>query len=631
MAARVSRRGRLLEGRAMRLDDRNRCGAGVALVLALLVTGCMPKSSRRSLGRTQGVTAAAGALRADGDGWIVFVGADDPAKEGDEGLYEMRVVSNGSLLKPARIGEEASAIALQFAASDGEEARAAWLVEDLAGSGRGRLHAASRGGDGTWGAVEPLDEGSVAAGAFDLASDGAGRAVLVWEVDGSIVASVAEPGLPFSTPVVLFAAADPLLADSPRVALGGSGRGVVACHFGSPPDERGVLGWAFDAASGFAPLGRIDDAPFEITEMAAVAAAADGSAAIAWNEDPSSGQGGILVRRVDAGGALLPVDRTVVQQFEPHRIALRFGDDGALYLGWLYPSDVSWIRSPAPGLIDPVARTSVNGQLDQFGFVVGAGGRITTVAAIVVGSNLDVHGARHQGGVANHSIRSLVPDVASGSPPVGLTLLEGGALTLAFWIVDETLETHVWIDPIAAFKTRPMSPEAGERVVLDAKESSANSTGTALSKYHWDFESDGVVDEESTSPTLDHVFIVGGTYPVSLAVVDDWGDFAVATESVEVSGGDGPPWDLVVERSGNGRVWCDFDGDGVNEIDVPGDGVASFADGEYVFLKPEPQPGYQLVAWEGLDNDSGDGNYGVEGCVVHMIRDRQVKAIFLHP
>lgn len=610
-----------------RFDRIFRANLLLTALSTALLPGCAPSSSRNRLVRTAHVAAAAAALRADGTGAIVFVGA------ADDWLYEMTVFANGGIGGPRKVVKEAAAIALQFASSEAAPARAAWLVEDGVASGRGPLHSASRGSNGKWGAVETVDPGTVESGAFELVCDASGNALLVWETAGSIVASVAAPDLPFGAPTVLFAAADPVVADSPRAAMNASGRGLIACHAGSGPTDRQVVAWSFDPALGFAPLGRIDEAPQGATEEVAVAIAADGAAAVAWYE-PSFSLGDILLRRVDAGGLLLPLEPTVVSSTEVTSLEPRFGSDGALILGFKLFRDVSWVRSPAPGVFDPRENTSVAGDSGsaRFGFEVEASGRVTCVAIDSLGSDLDVNAARFSDGHADSRLGSLRPSPGS-APPSGLVVAQGGPLTLACWIVDQSLEIFTWFDPVADFVVRPRSPVVGEPAQLDATGSFARSTATGLVEFQWDLDGDGVFEVEQTTAKLDHVFTAAGVHPLALRVVDEWQDAAVLALEVEVFGGPDidPPWELIVTVDGGGSVRGDLDsnGDGTLDIDVPGDGEESYADGVITFLTPTAAAGFVFDHWEGLSSDFFDGDYGVEGCLVQMRADRSIKAVFV--
>ncbi|MBL8841154.1 MAG: PKD domain-containing protein [Planctomycetes bacterium] len=612
----------------MGLERRRMARIGAAVLAAAWLGGCAPSSRRSAPARTQGVAAAAGALQDDGSGWLFFVGADDPGKAGDEGLFQMEVAADGQLRPATKVLDEGGAIEPRFVLASDGAARAAWLVEETAGSGRGRLHASRRGSDGAWGAIEALDDGSIAADAFELAGDASGRALLVWESSGSIVASIAEPGLPFAPAVVLLEGIDPLLAATPRVALNRAGRGILACLYQSAVDAQSVVAWSFDPALGITPLGVLNDPSPEAVGALAVAAAVDGSLVVAWCEDVPFAAWSLEVRRVDDGGVLLPIETPGFEPLEPPHLSLHFAESGVLYLAFADRSDVQWIRSTAPGVFESTQSTSVYAY-EEFGFAIEPSGRITCVGAALFGST-DITGARYGDGVADSERRSLAPSLSSGALPRGLTLLQGGPLTLAFWIVGETLEVHAWRDPYAEFKTRPLSPVAGEVVQLDATASVARSTGTLLSDYLWDFDGDGLFEEESKAATVDHLFPVGGTFDVSLRVVDEFGDATTITAPIDVFSGDGPPWDLMVNRQGgDGGVSSDVDGDGVREIDCPSDCLASFADGLYVYLAVAPAPGFKFWKWEGLDVASGDGDYGIEGCVVHMIRDRTVTAHFV--
>jgi len=65
----------------------------------------------------------------------------------------------------------------------------------------------------------------------------------------------------------------------------------------------------------------------------------------------------------------------------------------------------------------------------------------------------------------------------------------------------------------------PRGPRAGDRVLLDASESS-DADGSVV-EYSWDFQSDGVIDVVSSDPTILAPILVAGPHPITLRVVDD--------------------------------------------------------------------------------------------------------------
>ena len=86
---------------------------------------------------------------------------------------------------------------------------------------------------------------------------------------------------------------------------------------------------------------------------------------------------------------------------------------------------------------------------------------------------------------------------------------------------------------VAAFTFSPDNPGAGIGVQFNAQTSRA-APGRKIVKYEWDFNSDGVFEITTTTPTASHTFQNTGSFRVSLRVTDDTGVTASANKVVTV-------------------------------------------------------------------------------------------------
>ncbi|MEN6368893.1 MAG: PKD domain-containing protein [Thermotogota bacterium] len=139
-------------------------------------------------------------------------------------------------------------------------------------------------------------------------------------------------------------------------------------------------------------------------------------------------------------------------------------------------------------------------------------------------------------------IRELWWDFGDGTVAEGDSVdhayTSAGAYSVVLTVSDDrgaaaslTLPVVVWpadTSPVATFVAvavseggvrLPRGPRAGDRVLLDASESS-DSDGFVV-EYSWDFESDGVIDVVSGDPTLVAPPLGAGPHPITLRVVDD--------------------------------------------------------------------------------------------------------------
>ncbi|MFH1100607.1 MAG: PKD domain-containing protein [Methanobacteriota archaeon] len=86
--------------------------------------------------------------------------------------------------------------------------------------------------------------------------------------------------------------------------------------------------------------------------------------------------------------------------------------------------------------------------------------------------------------------------------------------------------------PHPAFSWSPQYPFPHEQTTFDASASYDNDG--SIVKYEWDWNHDGVYDENHTTPTAVHSWVHSGGYLVTLRVTDNVGGIAVLTKDVKV-------------------------------------------------------------------------------------------------
>ena len=87
------------------------------------------------------------------------------------------------------------------------------------------------------------------------------------------------------------------------------------------------------------------------------------------------------------------------------------------------------------------------------------------------------------------------------------------------------------VPPTASFSASTTSGTTGQSISFEA--SGSNDPDGSVASYEWDFDGDGVTD--ATGPSVSHTFQSAGTYTVELAVTDDGGATATATEQISVT------------------------------------------------------------------------------------------------
>jgi hypothetical protein len=88
--------------------------------------------------------------------------------------------------------------------------------------------------------------------------------------------------------------------------------------------------------------------------------------------------------------------------------------------------------------------------------------------------------------------------------------------------------------PVAEFTWTPQNPIQSQDITFDAS-NSYDPDGTIM-VYEWDWNNDGISDENHTTPTATHVWPEADTYQVTLKVTDDQGATNTITKTVTVSG-----------------------------------------------------------------------------------------------
>ena len=87
--------------------------------------------------------------------------------------------------------------------------------------------------------------------------------------------------------------------------------------------------------------------------------------------------------------------------------------------------------------------------------------------------------------------------------------------------------------PVAHFTVSPATLNINVGVTFDA--SGSSDTDGRIVRYEWDFDGDGVFEVSSTRPSVQHVFVQGGTVRVTLRVTDDTGGITTFTQTFVIA------------------------------------------------------------------------------------------------
>jgi hypothetical protein len=87
--------------------------------------------------------------------------------------------------------------------------------------------------------------------------------------------------------------------------------------------------------------------------------------------------------------------------------------------------------------------------------------------------------------------------------------------------------------PVADFTWSPENPLEGQMILFNA--SNSDDPDGTLTLYEWDWNNDGISEENHTTPIATHSWPQAGAYPVTLKVTDDQGATNTITKTVSVS------------------------------------------------------------------------------------------------
>lgn len=126
-------------------------------------------------------------------------------------------------------------------------------------------------------------------------------------------------------------------------------------------------------------------------------------------------------------------------------------------------------------------------------------------------------------------------------PIVSHTYRRGGTYRVRLEVYDEQgLSSHregeVNVEfpaPEATFSYAPWRPGTGETIWFDA--SASSSPNGAIVEYRWAFGN----GEWATGEKVEYMYWYGGSYPVTLTVVDEAGAQARVTQVIDIQGGPG--------------------------------------------------------------------------------------------
>ena len=89
---------------------------------------------------------------------------------------------------------------------------------------------------------------------------------------------------------------------------------------------------------------------------------------------------------------------------------------------------------------------------------------------------------------------------------------------------DESTQSIVIANRPPMARISPLASPLDQDVSAHLDASVSSDPDGRITRYLWDLDSDGQVDEETAEPTVDHAFKGWGEHRVTLVVVDDWGE-----------------------------------------------------------------------------------------------------------
>jgi len=132
-----------------------------------------------------------------------------------------------------------------------------------------------------------------------------------------------------------------------------------------------------------------------------------------------------------------------------------------------------------------------------------------------------------------------------GNYPVTLQVTDNESTT-------DTITKTITVEnlpPIADFTWSPENPSHGQIISFDAS-TSYDPDGT-ITWYQWDWNNDGVYEENLPNPTTTHLWTNMGSYPIKLQVTDDDGAVDTITKTITIT--NQPPGAPSIDGPTNGE------------------------------------------------------------------------------
>ncbi len=134
--------------------------------------------------------------------------------------------------------------------------------------------------------------------------------------------------------------------------------------------------------------------------------------------------------------------------------------------------------------------------------------------------------------------------------------------------IDGLAIPYNWTGPTADFLWTPLLAEPYIPVNFDASDS--YDPDGYITLYEWDWDNDGIYDENHTSPKVTHIWDDKGEFPVTLRVTDNDGFIGLKTKTVRV--GNQPPDAPIITGLSSGKPGTLYDFT-LNSVDPDGDDV----------------------------------------------------------
>lgn len=214
-----------------------------------------------------------------------------------------------------------------------------------------------------------------------------------------------------------------------------------------------------------------------------------------------------------------------------YMIGMAFDSSGVLY-GWSL-NDYLWTINTSTGDATQVGPLGIDLNYAQDGDFDRDNGDILYLAAFTLSPNY--------GGYLYTCDKNTGACTLVGAFP-GITEIDALAIP------------YNWSNPIADFTWTPTLPNPGETILFNA--SASYDPDGYFKLYEWDWNNDGIFDENHTSPTATHSWSLNGSYPVTLKVTDDTNLIGMKTKKVRV--GNQPPYPPTITGPKHSKVGIEY-------------------------------------------------------------------------